>query len=133
MIHLIYNYTFLKFLLITNTTDRYIVDNRIQLILQFINQNLQQELGLEEVAVQINLSPEHTLHLFAEQVGIPYSRYIIWQRIMKIIAVAIHEKGKLSEVCMRYGFVDQLHFNKIFKRIFGLVPLSLIYHCRVLL
>ena len=125
---------FLNSLLLPNhiKTD-FFVDNRIGLALHFINENLHVPLELSNVAAAINLSPGRTRHLFALQMGIPFSQYILWSRIFKVMATAINEDCKLSEVCTRFGFGDQSHFNHAYKRIFGLTPKSMIRSGRVLI
>ncbi|WP_221394634.1 AraC family transcriptional regulator [Dyadobacter sp. NIV53] len=108
-------------------------DERIRLALWFIDGNLHDTLVLKAVAVCINLSAGRTRHLFAQELGMPFSQYVLWKRIQKTIAVAIAEESKLTDVCLRFGFTDQSHFNHTFKRIFGLTPRNMIRNHRVLL
>lgn len=109
------------------------VDERIRLALCLIDQNLQERLELRDVASHINLSVDHARHLFVQQLGIPFSQYVRWKRIRKTMAVAVTEERKLTNACLRFGFTDQPHFNRTFKRIFGVTPSTIIRHCRVLL
>ena len=108
-------------------------DERIRLALWFIDVNLHETLELEAVAVCINLSAGRTRHLFVQELGMPFSQYVVWKRIQKIMAVVIANEGKFTDVCLRFGFTDQSHFNHTFKRIFGLTPLNMIRNHRVLL
>ncbi|WP_221394637.1 helix-turn-helix transcriptional regulator [Dyadobacter sp. NIV53] len=88
---------------------------------------------LEDLSNYINLSPERIRHLFVEQMHIPFTQYVLWKRIRKTIQLVIREESTINEACHRFGFTDQPHFNRSFKRIFGLTPLVVIRNCRVLL
>ncbi|GAB3926137.1 helix-turn-helix transcriptional regulator [Larkinella terrae] len=118
---------------LTHQMSEFALDSRIQATLRYIDQNLHMHLELEDIANQLCLSPDRARHLFVQQMGIPFSQYILWKRIRNTMAVAITEESKLADACLRFGFTDQPHFNRTFKRIFGLPPVGIIRHCRVLL
>ena len=109
------------------------IDKRVKAALRYVEDNLSGNIELESVADKMNLSLNRARHLFVEEMGIPFTQYVLWQRIRKTMSAAIIEESRLTEACLRFGFVDQPHFNKIFKRIFGLPPQSIIKYCRVLL
>jgi len=113
--------------------NKTITDDRIKLALLYVEENLHKPLDLEDIASQISLSPDRVRHLFVKEMNIPFSQYVIWKRIKKIISTAIHEDKKLNETCIQYGFWDQPHFVKTFKRFFGLTPSFFFNNCRVLL
>lgn len=108
-------------------------DDRMQRVLQFIDKNLHNSLELEDLQPHINLSTERIRHLFVQQMHISFSQYVLWKRIRKTMQMAIAGESKLTEACYRFGFSDQAHFNKAFKRIFGVTPFGIIRYCRVLL
>jgi len=116
-----------------DTTGPKVMDERIQMVVDLVEQNIQDEIEIEAFAKKIQLSLGRTRHLFMEEMGVSFSQYVIWQRIRKTMAVAIIEESKLTEACLRFGFNDQPHFNKTFKRIFGIAPFGVIRYCRVLL
>lgn len=108
-------------------------DSRVQIALEYINQNLHRRMDLEEISGEINLSIERTRHLFADRMGIPFSQYVLWQRIRKTMSAAVTEECKLTTASLQFGFMDQPHFNKTFKKIFGQPPVAIIRYCRILL
>lgn len=100
------------------------LDSRVISILDYVDQNIQKQkkLSLKQIAGHIFLSPERTRHLFEEQTGVPFSQYILWKRLKKSIHTALSHQLPLGEVAVQNGFSDQSHFNKIFKRMFGVTP-----------
>ena len=106
------------------------IDDRIAKTLQYINQNMSESLTLEEVAEHIYLSPERTRHLFLEQVEVPFSQYILWKRIKAVLTAVIQGKQTFFDASLQYGFTDQSHFNRFFKRMFGISATMILKNSR---
>lgn len=116
----------------TRVRENFVMDVRISVALLFIEQNLQGPLDLERIASKINLSIDRTRHLFITETGTSFSQYVLWKRIRKTLVAAIDNQASLSESCYHFGFVDQAHFNKSFKRYFGLTPGMVLRSTRLL-
>ena len=75
------------------------------------------------------LSEGRFLHVFSEQVGIPWRRYLLWRRLLG--AVAHTAMGySLTEGAHFAAFADAAHFSKTFKAMFGLSPAAVIKNSR---
>jgi AraC-like DNA-binding protein len=106
------------------------LDSRIIKALDFINNNYNESITLEKVANHIFLSAERTRHLFLEQVEIPFSQYILWKRIKSVLTAVILNNSTLYEASIEFGFTDQSHFNRFFKRMFGISATIIIKNSR---
>lgn len=97
-------------------------DERIVKCLDFIDENLSESIRLEQIADLIFLSPERARHIFAQQTGSPFSQYVLWKRIKQVIISVLQNEQSLTEAAFRFGFSDQAHFCRVFKRVFGMSP-----------
>ena len=72
-----------------------------------------------EVATQLSLSTSRFLHLFREQMGIPWRRYLLWRRI--ICAIQSMLAGcSATDAAFATGFSDSAHLSRTFKSNFGM-------------
>jgi len=97
-------------------------DERIHFTLTFIENNIGETIELATIADLIHLSPERVRHLFTEKVGIPFTKYILWRRLRKVIYAVATKQMRLNQAVSQSGFTDQAHFNHVFKNIFGISP-----------
>ncbi|MFN0122122.1 MAG: helix-turn-helix domain-containing protein [Blastocatellia bacterium] len=98
------------------------LDKRVSQALEFIDAHLSASIRLEDLAEVMALSPERARHLFAETTGSPFSQYVLWKRIKQVIVVVLRGECSLTEAALKFGFADQAHFCRTFKRIFGTSP-----------
>lgn len=95
------------------------VDSRIEKVLNYIDENLHKNITLEDLSGIAFLSSDRLRHLFIEETGTSFSQYIIWKRINNIITEVTNDRKTMAEAAHQYGFSDQSHFSKLFKRMFG--------------
>lgn len=98
-----------------------VYDERIELLLNYINDNLHETLSIDRLAQMVYLNKYYLMHLFKEQIGYPIHRYILEKRL--IYASGLIRQGiMLSEVCDSCGFGDYSSFVRAFKKKFGISP-----------
>jgi AraC family transcriptional regulator len=89
---------------------------------EFINEHLEEDLSLAEIAASTGLSQFHFARAFRRTVGLTPQQYLTQKRIE--LAKQLLEKGNLPlvEVSLRAGFKNQSHFTKLFRKFTRLTP-----------
>ena len=99
--------------------ENIVLDNRIKSAITYIQSNLHGQITCSDVAKHVFLSEGRFSHLFKEQVGMTFSAYLIYQRIMKIYTEIINGKS-ITDASIEAGFSSSTHFAETNKRVFGL-------------
>ena len=86
------------------------------------------EPALDEVAAAVGLSAERCRHLFRDAMGLPFSRYKLWRRVLEGAQQCIDGASGTTSA-HGAGFADSAHFSRTFRQTFGLAP-STIFHAR---
>lgn len=97
------------------------LEERIKQSIEFIHSNLHEEISLADIASKVHLSESRFAHLFKEQTGIPFRKYILWCRMQ----AALHEvmKGQsFTNAAYGGGFSDVAHLSRTFTEMFGVSP-----------
>ncbi|MBD0390270.1 MAG: helix-turn-helix transcriptional regulator [Nostoc sp. C3-bin3] len=99
-----------------------LVPHQLRQVTDYINDNLEQDLGLEELAAIAQLSQFHFSRSFKRSMGLSPHQYVIRQRVER--AKQLLKQGKMSicEVAIACGFTHQSHLNRHFKRLTGVTP-----------
>lgn len=99
-------------------------DPRIQKVIAWVSERLDQELGLDDVATLARLSPGRARHLFVAETGVPFRTFILWLRLSR--ALALFARGEsLTGAAHGAGFADSAHLSRTFRRMFGINAASL--------
>lgn len=119
--HSIINFIF-NYLLQENIPDPPL-DDRIIRSLQYIKQNIQNNISAAALAAAVHLSQDRFLHLFKQQTGAPLRQYVLWQRLAAAIQIFVAGKS-IKEAAYEAGFSDPAHFSRSFQQMFGALPSS---------
>jgi AraC family transcriptional regulator len=98
-------------------------ERKLRAALEYIEDHLDSELTLDDIAAVAHLSPYHFARMFKTSTGLPPHRYVITRRIERAKRL-LRDGGDLSlaQVAARSGFWDQGHFTRHFKRLVGVTP-----------
>ena len=100
------------------------LDDRIEQVLALLRESEQEGVSIKELAGAVHLSPGRLIHLFTQQVGIPVRKYILWSKLMASLK-KLDKRANFTHVALDGGFADAPHFNRTFKKMFGLSPTAL--------
>ena len=96
---------------------------RIRKVLNFIEENLDNELSLENLAEIGNYSPFHFHRIFRGIIGETLQEYINRKRLEKSAMLLSHQKQKsIEDIFSEVGFKSNSTFSKTFKKYFGVSP-----------
>lgn len=95
---------------------------RFRRVTQYIGQNLQGPLRLEELGAAVQMSPYHFAHLFKRRTGVSPHRFVVQQRIAKARAMLAAPTPPIAVVARSVGFRTPSHFATVFRRITGFTP-----------
>ena len=95
---------------------------KLQLVLDYIQSHLSQDLGLKELAGLVQLSPHYFAHLFKKSMGIAPHQYVLQQRVKQAKQFLKQRELSIAAIAYEVGFANQAHLNRHFKRIVGVPP-----------
>ena len=96
-------------------------DARVQALADALAATDADRLDIGALAQRLGLSREHLHRLFRSVVGLTPGEYSRCAR-MHAAKRLLREGAKLAEAAQAGGFVDQAHFSRWFRRIFGVTP-----------
>lgn len=96
-----------------------VIDARLAAALEHIEGALAfGPVALQAAAARSGLSPDRFRHLFAEQVGLPYKRYVLWRRL-RLATTELMAGHDVTTSAHAAGFSDAAHFARTLKSTFG--------------
>lgn len=105
------------------------MDERVVSALGFIREQDPRGLSLEAVARTVFLSPSRFAHLFKDEVGLPFRRYLLWRKLTRAME-AFGRGSNLTDAAHAAGFSDSAHLTHTWRQMFGLSPTGMIGHAR---
>ncbi|MGD1912892.1 MAG: helix-turn-helix domain-containing protein [Rivularia sp. (in: cyanobacteria)] len=96
--------------------------NQLTKIIEYIKNNLDKDLGLNELASLLQISPHYFCELFKKSMGIPPHKYVIQTRLNRAKELLLTGNYSIAQVAFIVGFANQSHLNRHFKKFFGVTP-----------
>ncbi|PKG21588.1 helix-turn-helix domain-containing protein [Niallia nealsonii] len=94
----------------------------ILLCQEYIFNHLYEELKLEVIAKQLNISPSYLSNKFKEETGETLKAFIQRKKIEEAKNLIVYSDLSVSEIYSVLNFHDQSYFIKVFKKLTGLTP-----------
>jgi len=119
--------------LVQNYVDRNFIDHitggahrldhsRMRRVLDYIDQNIEKDFTVNDLARLASLSPFHFARIFTNTMGMPPQRYVSRRRLDAAMHMIEAGKLPLSEIAFRSGFSSQASFTRAFRRATNLTP-----------
>jgi AraC-like DNA-binding protein len=97
------------------------IDPRVTNVLRRIQQSDDLRISLESAAAAVFLSPSRFAHLFKQQLGLPFRRYLLWRKLTRAMLV-IGQEGTATAAAHAADFADAAHLTRTFCQMFGIPP-----------
>ncbi|MBD2774286.1 helix-turn-helix domain-containing protein [Iningainema tapete] len=97
--------------------------SKLRQVVEYINDNLAEDLSLRVIASEVGKSQYHFARLFKKSMGVTLHQYVIQCRVKRAEQL-LQDDLSLAEVAYSVGFADQSHFTYHFKRLYGVTPAS---------
>lgn len=85
----------------------------------YIENHFSDEITLDSIAKEVNLSPYYFSHFYKEETGINFIDQLIAVRIEKAKEYLSKTDASIKDVSKQVGYVDPNYFSKLFKKITG--------------
>jgi len=95
---------------------------QLRLAKDYLEDNFNRNVGLEEVADLTGLSRSWFARGFRGSTGIPPYAFVLQIRIRRAKELLLDRKTPIATIATLVGFADQSHFTKIFRRYAGATP-----------
>lgn len=95
---------------------------RLRNVKEFIDSNLENDLGLAEIAAVANLSQFHFARAFRKSAGVTPQQYLMERRIERAKQLLANDDLPIVEISLLTGFKNQSHFTTLFRKFTNLTP-----------
>ena len=89
---------------------------------EFIAQNQDRDVTLQEVARAVNTSTFYFCKVFKKATGLTFTDYLSRVRIEKAKNLLLNPNLRVSEIAYDVGFQSLTHFNRVFRKLTGFSP-----------
>ncbi len=97
------------------------MDPRVTAVLNQIRGSDELRISLERAAAMAFLSPSRFAHLFKQQMGLPFRRYVLWRKLTRAM-VAIGRERTIADAAHAADFADAAHLTRTFYQMLGMAP-----------
>lgn len=99
-------------------------DKQIALALNFIHQNIENNINVEDVLKKVSISRRGLEKRFLDVTGSAVYKYICHLRIQKFSDKLLESEKSINEIAIEIGFNDNKNLSRLFKQINNCTPLQ---------
>ncbi len=101
-----------------DSTPNYAINH----VIQYIEKHYSDDLGLDQLAEQVYLSPKYLSTVFAQTTGTTLNKYIRSVRLKKAAELTRKTNRKIADISMSVGYPNVSYFCKLFTEEYGMTP-----------
>ncbi|MGD8190889.1 AraC family transcriptional regulator [Brevibacillus ginsengisoli] len=101
-------------------TKKYL--DRLTLITNFIKDNYNQNLSIDLISAQFNLSSEYLSRLFTKYIGMTVLTYINTIRLEKSYPDLMNTDRPIIQIALEHGFPNEKSYHRVFKAVYKITP-----------
>ena len=105
-----------------SSTESHYSDTLVDLIKDFLLNNLEKNFTLDEIASKFNYSKSYLHTKFKIKTGYPIMVFFNLKKIQKACEYLNYTDLNIKEISFKVGFEDPLYFSRIFKNYMGKSP-----------
>jgi len=94
----------------------------INRVVDYIEQNYMNDIGLAEIAEILGVTPNYLSSLFHKNMGITFIKYLTKIRMIKAKELLVNSSLQVQQVSEQVGYYSTRHFTKLFKEYYGYYP-----------
>jgi AraC family transcriptional regulator len=91
-------------------------------VLDYINDHLNQDIKLSDLAAVLDMSQFHFSHLFKHSIGTSPYQYLLQQRVERAKQLLKQTNQSIMEIAFMCGFNSHSHLSKQFRQLTGMTP-----------
>ena len=91
-------------------------------VVEYVEANLERNIGLSELADLTGYSPDHFSRLFKRTLGLPAYQYVLSRRVERAKGMLLDRSRSIADVARACGFSTQAHLSSAFKLRTGITP-----------
>jgi len=96
--------------------------HRLRHVTEFIEENLENDLSLAEIAQAADLSPYHFARSFKKTTGFTPIQFLMQRRIEYAKSMLCETELTIAEIGLSAGFKNQSHFTTLFRKFTTMTP-----------
>ena len=88
----------------------------------FINSNINRQIGLSELAGIMKIGTSHFSHLFKQKYGLSPMKLVTQKKMDRAMHLLTYSNLSITQIAEQLGYYNQSHFSASFKRNVGVFP-----------
>lgn len=108
--------------LLVDQSQKYAHSHRIAFVVEYIRENLHQDMSIEMLCEKACLSRPHFFRCFKNELGFTPTEFVNRCRIERACTLLRDPRHTITEVCYTVGFNSLSYFNRVFKKMTQQTP-----------